>query len=241
MHHLIALFAGCLLYPPADDPCKEARDAQYAFMRSHDAQDIEWLANGTIRSMKATGIFLRSGFANLKIDQPAPEILEAIGPALLARGTEELRVRRISRTLVPGEIDIRLDQFIGGYEVLWASVTIILKEQTNEVTQVFATFMPDRGLDHEPRLSADQAKTKAPATLRERAQASFGPQARELSIADTPAATLAYEFERVGAAAILGGALVWIFSVQGDDSPGYQCSVDAATGKVLRVWATWVN
>jgi hypothetical protein len=241
MHHVIALFAGCLLYPPADDPCKEAREAQYAFLRSHDAREMEWNANGTIRSMKATGIVLRPGLASLKVGQPAPEILDAIGPALLARGTEELRVSRISRTLVPGQVDIRFDQFIGGHEVLWAGVTISVKEQTNEVTQVVATFMPDRGLDHEPRLSSDEARAKAAATLRARAQRSFGPEAQELTIVATPAATLAYEFEEVGAAAILGGALVWIFSAADGKSPGYQCSVDAATGKVLRVWATWVN
>src|SRR5262245_27540984 len=129
MHHLIALLAGCLLHPPADDPCRDARQAQYEFLRSHDAREVEWHANGTVRSMKATGIFLRSGVADLKVDQPAPAILEAIGPALLARGTEELRIRFSARA-PGGNTVVKLDEFIDGRRARWAGVNIDVNEQT---------------------------------------------------------------------------------------------------------------
>jgi hypothetical protein len=64
MHYLLALLAGCLLYPPPDDPCREARAAQYEFLRSHGAQNVEWNANGKVKVMKPSGIFLRAGIAD---------------------------------------------------------------------------------------------------------------------------------------------------------------------------------
>lgn len=233
MHHLVALLAGCLLHPPADDPCREARAAQYEFLRNHGAQEVEWLANGTVRSMKVRGVFLRSGIEGLKVGQPAPEILEAIGPALLARGTEELRVRMMDRD-ISGDIVIKLDVFISGREVKWSHVNIVLNESTNEVTAVYATFMPDRGLDHEPRLSPDEAKAKAGTELRASLRQQLGGADAEVSFGDE--AELAYEFEEAGTYVILGGALVWMFSVDVKPHGGGQVSVDAATGKIIRMY-----
>jgi hypothetical protein len=236
MHHLIALLAGCLLHPPADDPCKEAREAQYEFLRTHDVQVIEWNANGTVKQMKATHIYVRSGFARLEQDQPAPpELLEAIGPALLARGTEELRIRMMSRGPTPGELTVKLDEYIAGRKVKWSYVNIVLRESTNQVTEVYAGFMPDRGLDHEPRLSQDEAKAKAAITLPEYLQRQRGEPAAKFSFYDGPA-DLAYEFEKVGADAILGGALVWMISVNVESQSWSEVSVDAATGKVVRMY-----
>lgn len=228
MHHLVALLAGCLLQPPADDPCKEPRAAQHEFLRRHSARGIEWNANGTIRSMKIRGLFLRSGLEDLKRDQPAPAILEAIGPALLARGTEELRVRMIDRTL-EGGIAVKLDQFMNGLEVNYGGVNVVFNPDTNEVTMVIAFFMPDRGLHHEPRLSADEARAKAAST-----------KDGEFSFHEGPA-HLQYEFEQAGhEAGVGGGALVWVLSPI-SDSGGGQVMVDAATGKVVRVYATRQN
>lgn len=229
MHHLIALFVGCLLYPPADDPCQQVREAQYAFLRNHGAQNVEWNANGTVKAMRATGIFLRSGIADLNAGDPAPEILEAIGPALLAHGTEVLRVRIMSRDLIPGQIVIKLDEFIAAREARWSHVNIVLVEQTNEVREVYATFMPDRGLDHEPRLSPAEARAKAVTTIGTALQ-KFGSTQRDFSLSDAPS-DLLYEFEEVGASAILGGALVWVFSTE-----AYRVNVDAVTGRVVSVY-----
>src|SRR5690349_18785323 len=97
MHHLVALFAGCLLYPPPNDPCHEAREAQYAFLREHNARVSEWNDNGTVKSMELTGIFIPGGIDSFKAGEPAPQLLQKIGPALLAVGTEELRVWNVHK------------------------------------------------------------------------------------------------------------------------------------------------
>ena len=184
MQTLVALLAGCLLYPPPDDPCREAREAQYEFLRSHGAENVEWNANGTVKHMKAAGIFLRSDIADLEAEDPAPQILEAIGPALLARGTEELRVRDRYRGPTPAELTFKLNQFIAGREVRWAYVNIVVLEQTNELKEVWAGFMPDRGLDHEPRLSPDEARAKAIPTIQETFDRWQGPTERDLLLSD---------------------------------------------------------
>ena len=227
MLHLIAVLAGCLLNPPADDPCREAREAQHDFLRSHNARDVEWHANGTVRSMKATGIFLRSGITDLEAGDPAPQILEAIGPALLARGTEELRVRSVSRDITLGRLVARLDEFIAGREVRWAHVNVVVAEQTNEVTEVYAGFMPDRGLDHQPRLSATEARFKVEATMRD--LRAYGLEERKIYFSDRPA-SLGYEFQKIESSTVYGGALVWIF-----DAPFPIC-VDAASGEIVRLY-----
>jgi hypothetical protein len=235
MHHLVALFAGCLLSPPADDPCKEARQAQSEFLRSHGAQVDEWNRNGTVRIMKATGIFLPPGVADLKVDQPAHGILEAIGPALLARGTEELRVRFISRQF--GEIVVKLDEFMQGREVAHGGVNVAVNERTNQVTGVWAFFMPDRGLDHVPQLFADDAKAKAGTTMRASFEKMSMPDA-EVTFGDSPA-YLRYEFEKMGSEAgggVNGGALVWVFSAYIKSHSWGEVLVDAATGNVVRVY-----
>lgn len=239
MLHLVALLAGCLLHPPADDPCKEARAAQYEFLRNHDAQEVEWNGNGTVRSMKLTGVFLRTGLAGFEVDRPAPpEFLEAIGPALLARGTEELRVTRIYR--LQEAIVMNLDQYMRGREVKWSSVNVVLNEQTNEVTMVVAYFMPDRGLDHESRLSPDEAKAKAGTTMPAKL-AELGLADAEFSFDDTPA-HLRYEFEEGGSVGgVSGGALVWVFSANIKSQGWYEVMVDAATGRVVRIYPSGVN
>ena len=235
MHALIALLAGCVLHPPADDPCREARAAQADFLRDHAAEVIEWNRNGTVKTMKATGIYLPPGVADLKIDQPAPRILEAIGPALLARGTEELRVRFIDRQ--GAEIVVKLDEFMQGRKVAYGGVNIAVNEQTNQVTGVWAFFMPDRGLAHVPALFADDAKAKAGTTMRASFEKMGRPDA-EVTFHDSPA-YLRYEFEQMGSEAdggVNGGALVWVFSACIKSRGCGELLVDAATGKVVRVY-----
>jgi hypothetical protein len=247
MHHLLALFAGCLLYPPPDDPCHEVREAQYEFLRSHGAQEIQWNENGTVRSMKLKGIFLPNGLDGFQRGQPAPELLEKIGPALLAAGTEELRVWNVSKQTPradptrPPDLSASFQQFIRGREVRGSWVRISVDIHTNEVTSITATFLPDRGLNHEPRLTGTEARKKLDAELRE-----IPYQALEPAFYDTPP-RLAYAFEQWGpGGGVLGGALVWVFEVTfppaGGEGQFGQLMVDAATGKmtphdnVLRSW-----
>lgn len=231
MHHVIALFAGCLLHPPANDPCQEARQAQYEFLRNHPASKIEWSDNGTVRLLKdITGLVLPSGAAGFQVDKAAPELLDKIGPALLARGTEELRVIQIRHHRLGREVNLR--QFIRGREVVQGFVNILLNEQTNEITFFAAYFLPDRGLEHEPRLTAAEARTKVEAELRE------APFYRDVKVTfhDAPP-RLAYSFEVLGPGGNgLGGALVWVYAVEyppaGGESQFGDLNADAATGRM---------
>jgi hypothetical protein len=146
----------------------------------------------------------------------------------LARGTEELRVRFISRSSTPGAIVVKLDEFIDGREVRWAQVNVVVVEQTNEVTQVYAGFMPDRGLDHRPRLSAMEARFKAETTMGEALRA-YGLEERRLYFSDMPA-RLGYEFQKLESSTVFGGALVWILDAS------FPVCVDAATGEIVRLY-----
>lgn len=245
MHHLVALFAGCLLYPdPTADPCRIERDAQYEFLRKHPAATIEWGGNGQVRTLKdPAGIVLPSGVAGFQVDQPARELLAAIGPVLLARGTEELRVLAVDRQGPQGPAEgtlIRMREFIRGREVVQGWVNIVLDEQTNKVTLLAADFLPDRGLEHEPRLTAAEAKTRLEAELNEVTYLELQP-----TFYDTPA-RLAYSFEQWGPSGGLGGALVWVFAAAfppaGGEGQFGDLYANAATGKmtprdnVLRYW-----
>ena len=249
MHHLIALFAGCLLYPPPNDPCHEAREAQYAFLREHEARVLEWNDNGTVKSMELTGIFIPGGIESFKVGEPAPDFLRQIGPALLAVGTEELRVWSVAthaakadpveRAASPDRT-IRFTQFIRGREVHSASVNINLNIRTNEVTVVVADFMPDRGLYHEPRLTAAEARKRLEAELREIPYQEWNPRFEE-----SPP-RLAYSFEQLQSGRVLGGALVWVFAAEfppaGGEGQFGNVMADAATGKItprdnaMRYW-----
>jgi hypothetical protein len=207
---------------------------------------VAWNDNGTVQSMNVRGIFLSHGIDGFQIGQPAPELLRKIGPALLAAGTEEIRVFFIAqegskadpveRAASP-ERTIKTRQFIRGREVLLSSVNISLNIKTNELTVVVANFLPDRGLDHEPRLTAAQARAKAEARIRKDpyAELRWG-GVKELTFVNAPAPHLAYEFEEVSGSGGIGGELVWIFSAQdADNRRWYQVSASSATGKVLRL------
>lgn len=192
-------------------------------------------ANDTVRSMKAADIVLQAGSTDLQVEQPARALLDMIGPVLLARGTEELRVVRIKRR---GSRDpeqrtiIHLREFIRGREVIRGWVTVVLDEQTNEVILLKADFLPDRGLTHEPRLTAAEAKVKLEAELRE-----IPYLAMNATLLETPA-RLAYTFEEWGSSGdSVGGALVWVFSVRYPPAGGEmhfgELNVDAVTGRIV--------
>lgn len=248
MHHLVALMAGCLLYPPPDDPCKDARAAQYEFIRRVSAAEIQWADNGAVSLlMEPKGIVLKTGIEGFKVGQPATELLEKIGPVVLATGREELRVVNVTRAKdLPDRMPnrrttVRLTEYIRDREVSMSGVNIAFDEDTHEVTMlVVGFFLPDRGLDHKPRLTASQARTKLEAELRETPYQNMKP-----TFFETPA-RLAYSFDEWGSHGGTGGALVWVFSVAlppaGGEGHFTELMANAATGKItprdsgLRYW-----
>jgi hypothetical protein len=249
MLYVLAAFAGCMLHPGATDPCQTVRQAQYRFLRERPAVQVEWNENGTVRQLNGpTGIFLPAGAAGFKVGESAPEVLEKLGPVLLARGTEELRVWSITTAAeMPASLPIRrrtvikMVEYIRGRQVHSSSVNLGLDPRTNEVMLMLADFVPDRGLEHKPRLSEPQARAKLEMLIHEGEQAVMN-----YTLQGT--GRLAYTFQEWGTfGGGLGAVLVWLFPVvssvpeQGEGSFG-ELGVDAATGQIaprhshLRYW-----
>lgn len=216
-----------------------ALDAQSEFLRRMQGAEIRYGENGAVSWVKGrTGVVLQSGLAGFKVNEPAKELLEKIGPALLAAGTEELRVASVApyagkadaaeRESSP-ERAVNLVQYIRGREVQNSAVNIVINQQTNEITLIVADFLPDRGLPQEPALSAAQAKAKVAAAIRDGEL----DERQEFSFQDHPA-TLAYAFEEVGDNGGIGGVLVWVFQAIQRGLP-VEANVNALTGEVVRV------
>jgi hypothetical protein len=191
--------------------------------------------NGAVSEVRGhTGIFLPSGLDGFKVNEPAKDLLEKIGPALLASGTEELRVFNINRKAPivrrdSPERSVRLDQYIRGREVQGAAVNITLNIQTNEITAIETNFLPDRGLQHEPKLTAAQARAKVEAAMRD----SGLEEKRKIIFEDSPA-RLAYAFEDFVDGRSIGGVLVWVFQAT-RSGESVDVVVNSLTGEVVRV------
>lgn len=218
---------------------QEALDNQAEFLRRMSGVEVRYGENGAVSWMKGrTGIVLPAGLAGFKVGQSSRELLENIGPALLAAGTEELRVASVAthagkadaaeRASSP-ERAVNLVQYIRGREVQNSAVNVVLNQQTNEITLVVADFLPDRGLPHEAKLTAAQARAKVEAAMRD----SVLDERRKVTFQDHPA-TLAYAFEEIGDNGGIGGALVWVFQALQDGMP-VEVNVNALTGEVLQV------
>jgi hypothetical protein len=225
--------------PPIERFGQAALDSQAEFLQRVSGVAIYFGDNGAVSEIKGhTGVFLKSGLAGFRVDQPAQELLERFGPALLAAGTEELRVRRIAphaakadpveRANSP-ERTIRMVQYIRGREVQQSAVNISLNMQTNEVMHLVADFLPDRGLPTEPQLTAAQARAKVEAAMRDSVL-----EDEENIIFDEAPAHLAYAFEEIGDRGGIGGVLVWVF--QGTRAgESVEVVVSALTGEVIRL------
>jgi hypothetical protein len=203
----------------------------------------------TEKSLTRPGIVLATGIEGFQVGRPSPELLEKLGPLLCATGSEELRVGAVAQHAAKAdpieraaspERTIRLVEFIRGREVRQGWVNISLNIQTNEVMYVKANFLPDRGIDHLPRLSPGQAKAKAAAGMRQTLYDQTRIAGQEISFSDTPA-HLAYEIEQFGFRPPRG-VLVWIFSAQVVEShEWYSASIDASTGQVVKLWTEMIH
>jgi hypothetical protein len=187
------------------------------------------------------GVVLDTGIASFQLDQPVPGLLEKLGPLLDAAGAEELRVAAVIER--PGEAGllerwqsprtIKLVQFIRGREVRDGFVTISFDAFTHEVTLLGANFLPDRGLNDKPRLTAAQAKAQAVRQV--------GDPLATLAF-DEKSARLAYDSAPSADFGSLGGQLVWVFLAKDprSDEP-YEISVSSATGRIIRSRGKWLG
>jgi hypothetical protein len=220
--------------PPVERFGQAALDDQARFLQRMSGVLVRYGDNGAVSEIKGrSGVVLQSGLSGLKVGAPSRELLEKFGPALLAAGTEELRVVRIpdgsSKAASSPDRTIRLVQYIRGREVQRSAVNISLNTETNEVTHLVADFLPDRGLQHEPRLTASQARATVESAMREAGLE----DERKIIFEDAPA-RLAYAFEDIGDRGGIGGVLVWVFQAS-RNGEAIEASVSALTGKVIRL------
>ena len=231
--------------PPVERFGQAALDEQSQFLKRMAAVSIAYGKNGAVKEIKGhTGVFLQSGLASFKVDQPAKELLAKMAPALLAAGTEELRVFFVATEAAKAdpvermsspERTIKMRQYIRGREVQLSSVNISLDIQTNEVVHLVANFLPDRGLPAEPRLTAAQARAKVEAAM----QDAVLDEGQKLKFTDAPA-RLAYAFEDIGDNGGVGGTLVWVFQASSGDMP-VEANVNASTGEVVRLQSRFLG
>jgi hypothetical protein len=226
----------------------EALDRQYQALIGMPSVKVEYTRTGVPRMIVgSTGIYLPA--STFEVDQSAPAVLEKFGSALLARGTEELRVRNVSDPVTRGtDLDgksrgpsrtIRLDEYVRGFPVLGVTVNLAVSEGDDEVTTLVSHgFAPDRGLPSKPKLSASKAIEALVAGLRAEANG----KAIQVAVSDSePTLAYAFEYQRTAVSVEFGPTeLVWVIhvGVARDDlrlPEGLRALVSATTGKVLRL------
>lgn len=211
---------------------KEALERQYDFVSQMPAVNVRYDTMGRIEVLSgSTGIYLKDVIPRLKEGEPAPEILERIGPALMASGGEELRVRRIeeppSQRKWPEarrftEQIIQFNEYIGGLEVRSGFIQICVNERTGELTNFGGHFLPDRGLASKPVITAAEARQRVETKLR------ADPEAAEPSFPDIEP-RLAYDLRPTdpGNSKWGGGELIWVIYVERTE---VRCPVSLAIG-----------
>lgn len=221
----------------------DALEKQYQALTRMPSVTVQYAINGTARKIAgSTGVYLPVSSGLFTNGAATSEVIEKFGAAVLATGTEELRVTRIHKPQAwlgpdgnPGaaERTIKFDQYIRGRPVLLGWANISVKESSGEVTSFVSHFLPDRGLPSEPQVSSSAAVE----LLVERMRAETGGKPVELIVSDTPP-SLAYAFETIGDQGAGSGDLVWVVEITRKDSQSLQhlrASISATTGEVLRL------
>lgn len=141
----------------------ETLNRQYHALSSMPSVRVVYSALGPVRSVEGdTGMVLSSATRSLNEGQAASEILSKFKDVLLAAGSETLEVRWNQMSSTRQHRFISMDQFINGIPVLYGGVSVRIEEGTGLVESLGATFLPDRGLPRQPKLSeADAAKRVA--------------------------------------------------------------------------------
>ncbi len=177
-----------------------ALERQYAALSSMPSVKVAYSALGPVRSVEgATGVVLSSPARNFKAGDNASEVLQKFKDALLATGSETLRVSGIQMSATGRHRYVATDQFINGIPVLYGSVSVRFEEGSGLIDSLGANFLPDRGLPRQPKISAADAAKRVEQLLVERGMAKPGS-------VNTSAPTLAYTGTHPGSTR---GHLVW--------------------------------
>lgn len=138
----------------------ETLHRQYTALSSMPSVKVAYSALGPVRSVEgATGVVLSPRARNFKNGEDASEVLEKFKDVLLAAGNETLRVSGIQMSATGRHRYVTTDQFINGIPVLYGGVSLRFEEGSGLVDSLGASFLPDRGLPRQPKISeADAAK-----------------------------------------------------------------------------------
>ncbi|HWN06362.1 MAG TPA: hypothetical protein VNO53_04280 [Steroidobacteraceae bacterium] len=140
--------------PVAVEP--EALQRQFDALSAMPDVEIEYSPLGPVTAISGrTGVVLPRSVREFREGSIIYGLLEALGPALLATGREDLVVTRNEHS--SSSRDIRTEQTIRGLPVVDGRVAVSIDEKSGEVLYVGAAFLPDRGLPKKPRLTAAQA------------------------------------------------------------------------------------
>lgn len=130
---------------------------QYEFLSALPNVWVDYAPTGVVRQIWGeTGLVLPNAGRDLKVGDSAAEILNVLAPALLATGSESLRVTHINNML-SGDLVIKTEQFIRDIPVRYATVNLQVDPATGTIELVRADFVPDRGLPGTPEVSAAEA------------------------------------------------------------------------------------
>jgi hypothetical protein len=147
----------------AVDPA--VRQRQEDALRSMSLDLVEYSLRGPVKRLRGeTGIVLPVDIARRQEGDSVDDVLHLFADVLLANGTESLVLKQ-HRERLGAERSLMLTQTIRGIPVFNSVVAIAYDGTTRRVTQLIGSFIPDRDLPQEPRLSAEEAEQVVPRAL----------------------------------------------------------------------------
>jgi hypothetical protein len=134
---------------------QEALQRQFDVLSAMQLHELEYSASGPIFYLQGiTGIVLPRSVRTLKKGDSAAEVFALFKDILLANGSEAVRVEANEQE----PYRLWLSHSIRGIPVRNGNIVIDYDPATLSVSGVAAHFVPDRGLQSTPRLSAGQAE-----------------------------------------------------------------------------------
>jgi hypothetical protein len=194
---------------------QESLQRQFDGLKAMRVESVEYSQLGSVRRIVGSkGLVLPPAVHDLEEGDSADDVFQLLRDFLLANGTETLRVSRHDEVGYQPDRSLRslrLSQEIRGIPVVNSFLGINYHERTREVAKFVANFVPDRGLDYEPKVSAKRAEQLVTGTVVESAR-------------------LAYYFNPKDPAST---KLVWAVRVQQAEGMQWSCYVNAITGSIV--------
>jgi len=156
---------------------QEALQRQYDALKAMRVESVEYSGLGSVRRIiVGKGLVLPARIDDLRAGDSADGVLQLLKDLLLANGSETLRVTRHDEAgYLPNRSlrSLRLSQEIRGIPVVNSFLGINYDDKTREVSELVANFVPDRGLDYEPKISAAGAEQLVTGTVVETSRLTY--------------------------------------------------------------------